>query len=103
MSDAFVHDHLGCEIVYGRGAVGRLGDLLAARGLERALVVCGARVGANDALIDPVRRGLGDRLVGVFDGTTPAKSAGSVFAGIERMRRDEADVLIGIGGGSSLD
>ncbi|HSR43081.1 MAG TPA: iron-containing alcohol dehydrogenase family protein [Longimicrobiales bacterium] len=99
----FVHEHRGCEIVYGRGAVGRLGHLLAARGLERALVVCGARVGANDAVIEPVRRGLGGRLVGVFDGTTPEKSAEAVFAGIERMRRGGADVLVGLGGGSSLD
>lgn len=103
MSAGFVHDHLGCEIVCGRGAVGRLDDLLADRGLERALVVCGARVGANEAVIDPVRRGLGERLVGIFDGTTPGKAVETVYAGIEGMRRHGADALVGLGGGSSLD
>ncbi len=102
-TDPFEFDYGGTALVYGRGAVDRLGDLLADRGLGRALVVCGANVGANREVMDPVERGLGDRLAGVYDGTTPAKRAEDAYGGIEAMRAADADVLVGVGGGSSLD
>jgi alcohol dehydrogenase class IV len=99
----FEFDYRGSEIVYGRGAIGRLDDLLAERDLERALVVCGSHVGANDAVMGPVRQGLGDRLVGVFDETTPTKAVDTVYDGIDVVHDVEPDVLVGVGGGSSLD
>ena len=102
-TDPFVHEHGGTRVVYGRGVVDRLDALLDQRGLERALVVCGANVGANRDAMAPVAAGLGDRLAGVFDGTTPEKRAGEAYATIEAMREADADVLVGLGGGSSLD
>ena len=103
VADAFEYEYRGCDIVYGRGCANRLGEYLADRGLDRALVVCGSNVGANDDLMDPVREGLGDRLAGVFDGTTPAKQAEAAFEAIDAMEEADADVLVGVGGGSSLD
>lgn len=102
-TDPFDFDHGGTSIVYGRGAIGGLGGRLADRGLERALVVCGSNVGANRSLMAPVEAGLGDRLVGVFDGTTPSKRAEEAYAAIEAWHEADADVLVGLGGGSSLD
>lgn len=101
--DSFTDDHCGTELRFGRGAVDRLADLLSARGLDRALVVTGTNVGANPAVMAPVRAGLGERMVGVFDETTPAKRAETAFAGIEAMHDVAADVIVGVGGGSSLD
>jgi len=101
--DEFEFDYRGTDVRYGRGRVEHLGEPLAERGLHDALVVCGSNVGANDAVMDPVRRGLGDRLVGVFDETTPAKTVETVFDGVEVMREVDPDVLVGLGGGSSLD
>jgi alcohol dehydrogenase len=101
--DQFSFTYRGCDILYGRGRAGDLGEVLAARDLERALVVCGSNVGANDALMDPITEGLGDRLAGVFDETTPAKRVGTAYDAVERMRDVDADVLVGVGGGSSLD
>jgi len=101
--DAFGFDYFGTDVAYGRGAIDRLGELLARRDLSNAFVVCGSNVGANDDVMGPVRRGLGDRLAGVFDETTPEKSAATVADGIAAMREVEADVLVGVGGGSSLD
>ncbi|UPV75749.1 iron-containing alcohol dehydrogenase family protein [Halorussus limi] len=103
IADAFEHEYRGCDLLYGRGCVDRLGDYLADCGLDRALVVCGSNVAANDDLMDPVRGGLGDRLAGVFDGTTPEKQAEAAFETIDAMREADADVLVGVGGGSSLD
>lgn len=102
-TDSFEFDYFGTDLVYGRGCIDGLADALADRGLNRALVICGSNVGANEALMEPVRAGLGDRLAGVFDGTTPEKAVGAAYEGIEAMRRVDADVLVGVGGGSSLD
>ncbi|MFW5917738.1 MAG: iron-containing alcohol dehydrogenase family protein [Halorubrum sp.] len=103
IADAFEHDYRGCEILYGRGRVGDLGEYLGGRGATDALVVCGSNVGANDDLMDPIREGLGDRLAGVFDGTTPDKRVESAFDLLDRRAEVGADALVAVGGGSSLD
>jgi len=103
IADAFEHEYQGCEILYGRGRVGDLGEQLGARGLDDALVVCGSNVGANDDLMSQVREGVGDRLAGVFDGTTPAKRVETAFDLLDRRAETGADVLVAVGGGSSLD
>lgn len=103
VSEAFEYEYRGCDLIYGRGCVGRLDDYLAERDLDRALIVCGSNVGANDELMEPITEGIGDRLAGVFDGTTPEKSAEAAFGAIDEMHETNADVLVGIGGGSSLD
>ena len=103
LTDQWTFDHRGSEIVFGRGQVESLGDRLDTRNLERAMIVCGSNVGANEALMGPIRSALGDRLVATYDETTPAKSAETIFDGIEAMDEHDPDVLIGVGGGSSLD
>ncbi|WP_263019666.1 iron-containing alcohol dehydrogenase family protein [Natronobiforma cellulositropha] len=103
ISEAFTADYHGCDLVYGSGCIERLGAYLERNGLERALVICGSNVGANEAVIGPLRRGLGERLVGIFDETTPAKVAQTVYDGVAAVEEFEPDVLIGVGGGSSLD
>lgn len=67
----FEFDHFGSEIVYGRGCIDRLERKLEERGFDRALVVCGSNVGRNEAVMEPVKEGLDDKLAAVFDGTTP--------------------------------
>ena len=88
---------------YGPGCVTDLGDELATQGFERALVVCGSTVGETSAVIDPVRDGLGDRLAGVFAETTPAKRLGTAYDALERFQSTDADAIVSLGGGSSLD
>ena len=88
---------------YGRDCVADLGDELATHGLERALVVCGSTVGETAAIIDPVREGLGDRLAGVFAETTPAKRLGTAYDALECFESRDADAIVSLGGGSSLD
>jgi alcohol dehydrogenase len=103
IADAFEHEYRGCEILYGRGRVADLGAALGDRGFDDALVVCGSNVGANDDLMDPIRAGLGDRLAGVFDRTTPAKHVETAFDLLDHRAEVGADVLVAVGGGSSLD
>ncbi len=93
----------GTDVLCGPGRVGELGRLFDERGLRRVLVVCGRHVGANTAVIEPLREALGDRLVGIHDGTSPGKEIGTVYEGIERLREVGADAILGVGGGSSSD
>ncbi|MEF8827885.1 MAG: iron-containing alcohol dehydrogenase family protein [Haloarcula sp.] len=88
---------------YGPDAARSLDAELDAQGYDRALVVCGATVGETPAVMDPVQAGLGDRLAGVFAETTPAKRLGTAYDGLERFREVDADCLVAVGGGSSLD
>jgi alcohol dehydrogenase class IV len=90
-------------IRFGTGATADLGAELAAHGLERALVVCGTTVGSSPAVMDPVRDGLGDRLAGVFAETTSEKRLSTALEGREAAAGADADCLVALGGGSSLD
>jgi alcohol dehydrogenase class IV len=103
IADAFEHDYRGCEVLYGRGRADDLSAVLGDRGLDDALLVCGANVGANDDLMGPIREGLGDRLAGVFDGTAPEKRVETAYDLLEARAAVGADVLVAAGGGSSLD
>ncbi|WP_049982893.1 iron-containing alcohol dehydrogenase family protein [Halorubrum sp. BV1] len=103
IADSFDHAYHGCEILYGRGRAADLGEFLGDRGLNDALVVCGSNVGANDDLMEPIREGLGDRFAGVFDGTTPDKRIEDAYALLDERAAAGADVLVAVGGGSSLD
>ncbi|RXK51423.1 iron-containing alcohol dehydrogenase family protein [Halorientalis pallida] len=97
----FAYDH--GPIRYGRGCVDALADELAGTGADRALVVCGKTVGATSDVIDPVEDGLGEYHAATFAGTTPDKRLGSAVAGLEAMADVDADALVSLGGGSSLD
>jgi alcohol dehydrogenase len=93
------HDRRRFEFAYRPGELacrpGCVADLEAdceRHGWERALVVCGTTVGSTPAVMDPIRDGLGDRLAGVFDETTPSKYLGTAVEGIERARTADAVV-----------
>lgn len=88
---------------FGRGAIADLPAELDELRRDRALVVCGRSVGSNAGTIDPVSDALGDRLVGIVDETTPDKRLAAAFRVLDRARHRDVDVLIGLGGGSSLD
>ena len=90
-------------IHHGPGAVAELGSELRRCGTDRALIVTGHSVSEIPAVMDPVRDGIGDRLVGVFDDTTPEKYLRDAAAGARRVREDDIDALVALGGGSSLD
>jgi alcohol dehydrogenase class IV len=87
----------------GQAVASALDEELAAQGFESALVVCGRTVGSTTEVIDPVTEGLGERLAGVFAETTPEKRLKTAHDAVEKFRETGADVLVGLGGGSSLD
>ncbi|WP_339104061.1 iron-containing alcohol dehydrogenase family protein [Haloterrigena salinisoli] len=99
----FRFDYDPATIRFGTGSVDDLEAELEALGLERALVVCGSTVGDTPTVIEPVKSGLGDRLAGVFDETTSAKRLSTALAGRDRLEAEDADAIVAVGGGSSVD
>ncbi|WP_436935754.1 iron-containing alcohol dehydrogenase family protein [Halovenus marina] len=90
-------------IRFGEQSVEALGEELTALGCSGALVVCGETVGSTPAVIDPVRNGLGARLAGVFDRTTPEKRLETAAEAAAQFHQTGADAFVALGGGSSID
>jgi len=101
--DAFRFDYRPGVLRFGEGAVADLDAELGALDVDRALVVTGRTVGDTPAVVDPVTDGLGDRLAGVFAGTSPAKRLATAYDVVDAMATHDADGLVALGGGSSLD
>jgi alcohol dehydrogenase class IV len=103
MTDSFRFEYDPGTLVYGQSSVEDLETELARLDSERALIVTGETVGTTSAVIDPVREGIGDRLGGTFAETSSDKRLTTTLDGAERMREEDIDVLVSLGGGSSLD
>jgi len=103
MSETFRFAYDPGTLLYGERITAELEHELARHDLSRALVVCGETVGATEPVVGPVREGLGERLVGVFDRTSANKYLSTALAGAERVQSEDIDVLVGLGAGSSLD
>ncbi|CQH61464.1 probable oxidoreductase (iron-containing alcohol dehydrogenase family) [Halobacterium hubeiense] len=103
VGEPFRFDYDSPVLRYGAGSVADLADELDEQGFERALVVCGSTVGSTPAVMDPIRDGLGDKLAGVFAETTPEKRLSTALDARDAYREHDADVLVALGGGSSLD
>ena len=101
-TDGFRFEYDPPVLRYGEGCVGELADELTKQGYESALVVCGSNVGDSEA-VEAVKEGLGDRLTGIFARTTPEKHLETAYEALEAMRAHDADVIVGLGGGSSID
>ena len=85
--------------IFGTGCVDRLDALVLARG-TRPLVVTDAGVVAAGVLDQAIARLPGSA---IFDGVTLNPGLDCVEAGIVAAHREHADVIIGVGGGASLD
>jgi alcohol dehydrogenase class IV len=100
---AFEYQQAG-EIIFGNGRISEVGSLVSRHG-RRCLVVSGPSEGALRDLYPIV----GDLLehVGLdwehFDGVRPNPTVDIVSTGAKLAKKFKADVVLGIGGGSSLD
>lgn len=90
------------RIVFGRGVVRRVGEEVSRLGAIRAWVVTSPSVGRTP-LLDRVREGLGSRCVEIFTNVQPHSPTDVIAEVAEGVKNARADVLISLGGGSSID
>jgi alcohol dehydrogenase len=92
------------RVVFGVGSVGRLGELARELGAGRALLVTDAGIAAAGH-VEGALRALEAAGVGVvvFDRVRENPTTRDVDACVEAARAAEIDLLIGLGGGSSMD
>lgn len=101
--NSYVFDYRPGAIHHGPGVVSELAAVLESHDCSRALVVSDETLTSVSPVIDSVTDGLGDTLAGVFDGVTPEKYLKSAYDGASRIREEDIDALVPLGGGSSLD
>ena len=92
------------QLTFGRGSVRHLGSMAKDRNLRRALVVTDTNL-ESIGLIDPVLQSLAAAGIEtiVFDGSEPEPSIATAEKGYAFARSAEADVVVGVGGGSNMD
>lgn len=95
---------LRTRLVFGPGALERLGELARELGFRRALLVADPGLVATGH-VSRAQRSLEDAGVAIatFHGFDANPDSAMVAAGVEVARSVDADSLIGLGGGSSLD
>jgi alcohol dehydrogenase class IV len=101
--NSFSFEYQPGAIHHGPDVVAMLESVLEAHDRSRALVVTDANMVEVPEVIDPVKAGIGDGLVGIFDGVTPEKYLRAAYRGAQRVREEDIDSLVALGGGSSLD
>ncbi len=90
------------RIIFGRGSVGRLHEIVARTGGTRALVICGRTI-AHSELLTKVKAGLGESCAAVFSDVRPHTPVEMVQRCLDVWRDAGADVLLTVGGGSAID
>lgn len=91
------------QIVFGEGCSAGLGDLVAHLG-SRVLVCTDARMSADPAfggLVDSLTRA--GATVTVYDGVESELPVPSIEGSMVRLRSHAPEVIVGLGGGSSMD
>ncbi|WP_077533363.1 iron-containing alcohol dehydrogenase [Massiliimalia massiliensis] len=92
------------KIIFGKGKISRIGAVAKEYGTV-ALLVTVPEFPAVSALYQKVKAYLKEAGLRVvhFDGVVPNPTTESVDAGTELARQEQVDVVIGLGGGSSMD
>jgi alcohol dehydrogenase class IV len=90
------------RVVQGPGAMKLVGDEMNKRNYERAFLVTGRSIGSGQPFRDLVDN-LGDRVAGVFDTVQAHNPVDLVVEIVGQARAADANVIVGVGGGSPVD
>lgn len=94
------------EFIFGRGTQKETGEVLKRYGARKVMIVYGSERVRKSGLLDEIERSIseaGGIEVVEFGGIQPNPTAGSVYAGIEKVKYEGVDFLLAVGGGSPID
>lgn len=89
------------EVIFGHGALTRMGEALKHMGWERVML-CTSRSMRSDGHAAAVEAVLGDRLVATFDAVRPHVQDVQVEEAVALAEGSGADAIVGLGGGSPI-
>lgn len=96
--------YLPMDVVHhGRGALAALPGELTRLNARRAFVVTSPSVAERTDVLTRVHQLLGDAVADVFTGVRPHVPYGCLQPGLDQLRRSGADLVVSIGGGSTID
>jgi len=97
--------HQTTKIVFGKGRINELGEIAGTFGKKVMLVTTDSKNEGLSEQFEMVKRILTDYGLDVehFDGVIPNPDLKCIAEGSEMARSFKADVIIGLGGGSSMD
>nr|WP_167204852.1 maleylacetate reductase [Kribbella shirazensis] len=95
----FVHTFLPGRVVFGAGALERVGAEVEALGVRRVLVIA---TNSARAAADAVQTQLGDRFAGRIDGVAQHVPTEAAEQSRTQARESNADAIVAIGGGSAI-
>lgn len=90
------------KIIYGIGSSREVESEMSGLGCRRAVVITDEGI-LKAGLLDTVKDALGKKCVGVFSDVPQDTGMEVVNAGADYARKQEADVIISVGGGSVID
>ena len=92
------------RIIFGWGRVSEVGGIVAQYGI-RCLMVTVKPFPALDPVFEKIKNLCTDEGVKIFhfDGVQPNPTTDNVNAGVEMGKKNNVDVILGVGGGSSID
>lgn len=97
--------HQTTKIIFGKGRITELPEIARAYGKKVLLVTTPATTPALEAQYELVKKLLSDSGLAVFhfDGVVPNPTVASISAGAKMAREAGVELVIGLGGGSSMD
>ncbi len=90
------------QLLFGRGAVSQLGEIVGRLGGRRVLIVTDSVI-ARVGILERARAALANSTVEVFEGCVPEPTLDIVLSCIAVANNFRPDVVIGLGGGSNMD
>lgn len=91
------------RVVFGRPAAEAVAEEAGRRGASRVFLVASKTLSRSTNVVERIREGLGDRVVGLFDETVAHVPRETVLALADKVRVAEPDLIVTIGGGTPID
>jgi alcohol dehydrogenase class IV len=99
---SFQHVTPPLRVFQGADCLRFLGRELERLNSRRAVIVCGASLAREGAMLDLARSAMGERCAGIFSGVRAHSPAPAVAEAAQLRRSLEADAVVAVGGGSAI-